>query len=66
MLTPWLTALGGTVKGIGSSSGVRSGVPVHGEEDLVEPLPEADALLMILPGDQATMHALNKERLGLL
>ncbi|EXJ75028.1 uncharacterized protein A1O5_01724 [Cladophialophora psammophila CBS 110553] len=66
MLTPWLNALGAKVKGIARSPGVRNGTPVYGEEALVELLPNTDALVMILPGSEATKHALNKERLDLL
>ncbi|KAF1974610.1 hypothetical protein BU23DRAFT_96397 [Bimuria novae-zelandiae CBS 107.79] len=66
MLTPWLTALGANVTGIARSQGVRNGVEVYGEDKLQELLPKTDALVMILPGSDATMHALNAERLKLL
>ena len=66
MLTPWLTALGANVTGIARSAGVRNGVEVYGEDKLQELLPKTDALVMILPGSDATKHALNAERLKLL
>lgn len=63
MLTPWLTALGANVTGIARSSGVRNGVEVYSEDKLVELLPKTDALVMILPGSDATKHVLNADRL---
>ncbi|KAK3202460.1 hypothetical protein GRF29_161g1249820 [Pseudopithomyces chartarum] len=66
MLTPWLTALGANVTGIARSAGVRNGIEVYGEDKLQELLPKTDALVMILPGSDATKHALNAERLKLL
>ncbi|KAK0615343.1 D-isomer specific 2-hydroxyacid dehydrogenase [Bombardia bombarda] len=65
-LTPHLVALGSTVRGIARRRGVRDGIEVYGEESLGELLPQTDALVMILPGDASTRHALNKERLALL
>ncbi|KAF2446486.1 hypothetical protein P171DRAFT_430635 [Karstenula rhodostoma CBS 690.94] len=65
-LTPWLTALGANVTGLARSAGVRNGVEVYGEDKLQELLPKTDALVMILPGSDATKHALNAERLELL
>ncbi|KAK0744386.1 hypothetical protein B0T21DRAFT_380680 [Apiosordaria backusii] len=65
-LTPHLLALGATVKGLARSKGVRDGIEVFGEDSLEEILKETDALVMILPGDASTKHALNKERLGYL
>lgn len=65
-LAPWLTTLGANVKGVARSPGLRNGTPVYSENDLVQLLPTTDALIMILPGSEATKHALNKERLDLL
>jgi phosphoglycerate dehydrogenase-like enzyme len=62
-LTPYLTALGATVRGVARSARVVNGVEVFGEDKLPELLPETDALVMILPGSAATKHALNKDRL---
>ncbi|OBR08474.1 D-isomer specific 2-hydroxyacid dehydrogenase [Colletotrichum higginsianum IMI 349063] len=65
-LTPHLRGLGAHVKGIARHQGVRDGVEVYGEDKLPELLPETDALVMILPGSDATKNALNAERLRLL
>ncbi|KAK4153501.1 D-isomer specific 2-hydroxyacid dehydrogenase [Chaetomidium leptoderma] len=65
-LTPHMVALGATVQGVARRAGVRAGVEVFGEDKLPELLPDTDALVMILPGDASTRHALNKERLGML
>ncbi|OAA71246.1 NAD(P)-binding domain protein [Cordyceps fumosorosea ARSEF 2679] len=63
-LAPHLTALGATVRGVARSPGVRDGVEVFAEEKLPELLRAADALVMILPGSEATRHALNAERIA--
>lgn len=65
-LAPWLVSLGATVRGVARKPGVRDGYQVHGEDKLAEVLKTTDALVMILPGDATTKHALNKERLALL
>ncbi|KEF56272.1 uncharacterized protein A1O9_07853 [Exophiala aquamarina CBS 119918] len=65
-LTPWLTALGATVRGVARHAGVRNGIEVYSEDKLPELLPKTDALVMILPGSESTHHALNAERLKLL
>ncbi|KAL2152837.1 hypothetical protein VTH82DRAFT_3992 [Thermothelomyces myriococcoides] len=65
-LAPLLTALGAVVRGVARSPGVRGGVEVFGEDSLPRLLPETDALVMILPGDASTRHALNRDRLSLL
>jgi len=65
-LTPHLLALGSTVKGVARTPGVRDGIEVYSEDKLPELLPETDALVMILPGDPSTKHALNAERMKLL
>ncbi|KAI5862533.1 D-isomer specific 2-hydroxyacid dehydrogenase [Durotheca rogersii] len=65
-LAPHLTALGARVTGVARTPGVRDGVEVHGEAALAELLSQTDALVMILPGSEATRDALNRERLALL
>lgn len=65
-LAPWLTALGANVKGVARSAGVRQGFEVYSEDQFPELLPQTDALVMILPGSNATNNALNAERLKLL
>ncbi|KAM5373251.1 hypothetical protein ACJZ2D_007080 [Fusarium nematophilum] len=65
-LTPHLIGLGAQVRGVARKRGVRDGIEVYGEDSLPELLPETDALVMILPGSDATRHALNAERLKLL
>lgn len=62
-VAPWLTALGAKVRGVARHAGVRDGIEVYGEDKLEELLPQTDALLMILPGSEATKHVLNAERL---
>ncbi|RMZ80100.1 hypothetical protein DV737_g3180, partial [Chaetothyriales sp. CBS 132003] len=65
-LTPWLTMLGATVKGVARSSGIRDGVEVYAEDNLPKLLPSTDCLVMILPGSESTKNVLNKERIALL
>jgi phosphoglycerate dehydrogenase-like enzyme len=65
-LVPHLRALGAHVTGVARSAGVRNGFEVYGEDKLPELLPQTDALVMILPGDPSTRHAINAERLRLL
>ncbi|PSR97353.1 D-isomer specific 2-hydroxyacid dehydrogenase [Coniella lustricola] len=65
-LAPWLVSLGATVRGVARKQGVRDGYEVFGEDQLSEVLKTTDALVMILPGDKSTKHALNAERLALL
>ena len=65
-LCPVLTALGANVRGIARSNGVRNGVEVSSEDKIPDILPQTDALVMILPGDESTRHALNAKRLRLL
>lgn len=63
-LAPHLQALGATVRGVARQPGVRDGVEVFAEDKLPELLRAADALVMILPGSDATRHALNAERIS--
>lgn len=65
-LAPWLVALGATVRGVARKAGVRDGYEVFSEDQLADVLKTTDALVMILPGDASTKHALNKERLAQL
>ncbi|KAM3450723.1 hypothetical protein MY3296_005877 [Beauveria thailandica] len=65
-LAPHLQALGAAVRGVARNAGVRDGVEVFAEDKLPELLRAADALVMILPGSDATRHALNAERLAYL
>ncbi|MCJ8503473.1 phosphoglycerate dehydrogenase [Kocuria flava] len=60
------TAMGGTVTGVARSAGERGGYPVVTPEQLPEQLPETDVLVLILPHDASTEHALNRERLDAL
>ncbi|KAJ4153036.1 hypothetical protein LMH87_009547 [Akanthomyces muscarius] len=63
-LAPHLQALGATVRGVARHPGTRDGVEVFAEDKLPELLRATDALVMILPGSDATRHALNAERLS--
>jgi len=65
-LAPSLRVLGANVTGVARNKGVRDGIEVYAEDDLPTLLPKTDALVMILPGSDATKHALNAERLALL
>ncbi|KAK3723256.1 hypothetical protein LTR37_001979 [Vermiconidia calcicola] len=65
-LTPMLTTLGATMRGIARSSGVRNGVEVYGDDKLDDILGQTDALVMILPGSDSTKNVLNDLRLRLL
>ncbi|KAK3381001.1 hypothetical protein B0H63DRAFT_474732 [Podospora didyma] len=65
-LVPSLLGLGAKVKGVARHPGVRMGIEIYGEDKLAELLPETDALVMILPGDPSTRHALNAKRIALL
>ncbi|KAH8891059.1 hypothetical protein GQ53DRAFT_824268 [Thozetella sp. PMI_491] len=65
-LVPHLIGLGAKVRGVARSAGVRNGVEVYGEDKLPELLADTDALVMILPGDASTRHAINAERLRML
>lgn len=65
-LTPSLVALGANVRGVARSAGVRNGVQIVAEGELEGVLRDTDALVMILPGDESTKHALNGERIAAL
>ncbi|KAH8169426.1 d-isomer specific 2-hydroxyacid dehydrogenase, NAD binding domain-containing protein [Sarocladium implicatum] len=65
-LVPSLRVLGAEVKGVARTPGVRDGIEVVAQDSLPKVLPETDVLVMILPGSDSTLNALNKERLALL
>lgn len=65
-LAPHLELLGARVRGVARSDGVRDGTEVFTDDALPELLPETDALVMILPGSDATQGALSAARLELL
>ncbi|OTA99841.1 hypothetical protein M426DRAFT_324829 [Hypoxylon sp. CI-4A] len=65
-LAPHLAAWGASVRGVARSAGVRDGVQVHAADSLGTLLPETDALVMILPGDETTRDVLDAARLKLL
>lgn len=65
-LTPTLRSLGANVRGIARSAGVRDGVEVFSDKSLDKVLPETDALVMILPGSDATKNVLNAQTLKML
>ncbi|KJR87956.1 uncharacterized protein SPSK_07794 [Sporothrix schenckii 1099-18] len=65
-LTPLLHAFGAEVRGVARRPGVRAGVEVLCDDQLPRLLPDTDALVMILPGSEATRDALNAARLALL
>lgn len=61
-----LTAIGAQVRGVARSDGERGGFDVVSEKRIMEELPAADVLIMILPATGETRHALNAERLAAL
>ena len=63
-LLPMLVGMGANVKGVARSAGIRNGVEVVDENGLDKVLSETDALVMILPGSDATKNVLGKERLS--
>lgn len=65
-LAPHLAALGADVTGVARTGGQRSGFPVVPASRVVEVLPHADALVMILPATPGTRHALDADLLALL
>ena len=65
-LAPPLELLGAHVRGVARHAGVRGGTEIFTEDALPQLLPETDALVMILPGSDATTGALSAARLSLL
>ncbi|GMA29729.1 NAD(P)-dependent oxidoreductase [Arenivirga flava] len=63
-LAPHLVALGASVTGVARSARQEGDVRVVDDIDAV--LPETDVLVMILPGSDATEHALDHDRLAAL
>lgn len=63
-LAPYLTAMGADVRGVARSAGERDGVAVG--DDIDAELPQADVLIMLIPGLPETEHALDARRLSLL
>jgi phosphoglycerate dehydrogenase-like enzyme len=61
-----LRDLGAQVRGVARSAGDRAGFPVVAETDLEAELATTDVLIMILPADAATEHALDAARLAAL
>jgi phosphoglycerate dehydrogenase-like enzyme len=61
-----LVAMEARVTGVARSAGERAGVRVVTEEALIDLLPTADALVMILPSLPSTRGALGAERLAQL
>ncbi|SEF98449.1 Phosphoglycerate dehydrogenase [Nonomuraea solani] len=65
-LAPYLRMLGAEVTGVASTAGERDGFRVVAGDDVDGLLPATDLLIMILPDDDATRHALDARRIGLL
>jgi phosphoglycerate dehydrogenase-like enzyme len=65
-LARYLTMMQARVTGVASTSGERAGSRVVTAADVDAILPEVDAVIMILPADASTKHALSRDRLRLL
>jgi phosphoglycerate dehydrogenase-like enzyme len=65
-LAPLLRQLGARVRGIGRSSGERSGFSVVADQDVESELGQTDVLVMILPSTADTRNALDAARLAAL
>lgn len=65
-LAPVLASLGARVRGVARTAGTRAGFEVVTDADLATALPETDVLISILPGGEATRHAIDADRLALL
>ena len=65
-VAPHLIGLGANVRGVGLFEEIIDGVQVQTNAALDDLLPKTDAVIMILPGSDATFKALNAERLALL
>lgn len=55
-----LTAMGGSVRGLGRSAGVRDGIRVASVEDAGEVLADADALIAVLPDRPSTTKVIDR------
>jgi phosphoglycerate dehydrogenase-like enzyme len=60
------TAVGARVRGIATTAGERGGFEVFTDADLPRLLPATDVLVMVLPHDDSTRHALDADRMALL
>lgn len=65
-LAPVLAGLGAEVRGVARSAGERAGFPVVAEADIAAELPGTDVLVDILPGGDATRHAIDAAVLAAL
>lgn len=65
-LAPLLTALGASVSGVATTSGLRDGYHVVTPDELPGVLPAADVLVSLLPDSPATRHAVDADVLALL
>ncbi|ROS31139.1 NAD(P)-dependent oxidoreductase [Cellulomonas sp. PhB150] len=65
-LAPLLTALGASVTGVATSSGVRGGYHVVTPDELLGVLPATDLLVSLLPDTPGTRHAIDAEVLAFL
>ena len=60
------TAMHAHVKGVANTAGERAGFEVFTDADLPRLLPATDVLVMVLPHDDSTRHALDADRMALL
>ena len=60
------TAVGARVRGIATTAGERGGFEVFTDADLPRLLTGTDVLVMVLPHDDSTHHALDADRMALL
>jgi phosphoglycerate dehydrogenase-like enzyme len=65
-LAPLLAALGARVTGVATTPGLRDGFRVVTPDELPGVLPATDVLVSLLPGTEATRHAVDAEVLALL
>ena len=52
------------MRGVATTAGERAGFPVFTDADLPTLLPETEVLVLVLPTDPSTDHALNAERIA--
>lgn len=58
-VAPVLAGLGAEVRGVARSAGERAGFPVVAESEVAAELPGTDVIIDILPGGDATHHAID-------